>query len=210
MSFESQIAQILDERSLSGKAQVRLASFAALVSKWNPSINIVARSTIPDVWTRHILDSAQLIRVVSPATRVWADLGSGGGFPGIVIAILAADLHKDLRVTLVESDKRKCVFLSEAARLLNLDLDIVADRIETASPIGADIVSARALAPLPLLCSMASYHLKDGGTCVFPKGQNSEAEVVSARLAWRFDLESIQSITDERASLLVLKGLQHV
>ena len=210
MSFAAQISQTLGCGSISDVTQDRLERFAALVVKWNPAINIVARSTISELWKRHILDSVQVYCFTPESAKHWADLGSGGGFPGIIVAILAAEMRRPIRVTLVESDKRKCVFLTAAARLLELDLTVLAARIETLAPLHADVVSARALASLPQLCELASLHLSDKGVCIFPKGERAEAEVALARQAWHFDLESSQSITDDKASLLILKGLHRV
>lgn len=197
-------------RTLSDVGLARLRLFSDLVRKWNPSINIVARSTIEDLWSRHILDSAQLFACARQDHRLWLDIGSGGGFPGIVIAILAAELTPDMKVALVESDKRKCVFLSEALRQMGLSASIHATRIEALSPQEACVVSARALAPLTALCALAAPHLRSDGICAFLKGANSDAEIEEARGVWRFDLDRTVSVTDSRASVLFLRGLRHV
>jgi 16S rRNA (guanine527-N7)-methyltransferase len=206
--MSAELSQILDGAQISEAVMSQLEALVSLVTKWNPSINVVAKSTVNDIWSRHILDSAQLFRLAPESTKSWADLGSGGGFPGLVVAILAADLRKGLKVTLVESDKRKCVFLTEAARTLGLDLTVIAARIEDIPPLCADVVSARALAPLPALCSMAIRHLSPDGICIFPKGVKADVEIDLARNDWQFDLNSIKSATDGGASLLVMKGLQ--
>ena len=188
----------------------RLDQFAQLVAKWNPSINVVAKSTVSSLWERHILDSLQVFRCADSATRTWVDLGSGGGFPGIVVAILAADVLPDLRVSLVESDRRKAVFLSEVIRHLRLSASVHAVRIEDLPAQNADVVSARALAPLAALCGLALRHLRTGGTCAFLKGAQADAEIFEARKIWRFDLDRSESVTDSRSSILFLKGLAHV
>lgn len=211
MIDEGLLQQALGQgRALSDLSLSRLRQFAELVQKWNPSINIVARSTLGDLWHRHILDSVQLFRCAQPDHRLWLDIGSGGGFPGIVIAVLAADLHPELCVALVESDRRKSVFLSEAFRQLNLSATVHPLRIEALAPQNANVVSARALAPLSVLCGLAVRHLANDGVCAFLKGANSEAEVGHARKDWRFDLDRIDSVTDSRASVLFLRGLSHV
>jgi 16S rRNA (guanine527-N7)-methyltransferase len=211
MSEEGDLQRALVQgAALTSVSIARLHQFEALVRKWNPSINIVARSTLEDLWHRHIMDSVQLFSCVRPNYRLWLDIGSGGGFPGIVIAILAAGLAPQLRIALVESDKRKSVFLSEAVRQLELSATIYPLRIDELAPQGADVVSARALAPLTTLCGLSVRHLRDDGVCAFLKGANADTEIIEARKDWRFDLDRTASITDSRASALFLRGLRHV
>ena len=195
---------------ISDQAIDRLNQFVTLVLKWNPTINVIAKSTVTDIWNRHILDSIQVIRCARPEQRLWLDLGSGGGFPGVVVAILAAELFPDLRFTLVESDKRKSVFLTQAARQLALSFTVLSGRIEEIDPQYADVVSARALAPLQELCGLAKRHLSAQGVCAFLKGANADAEIDQAAKNWSFDLERSDSITDPRSSVLFLRGLEHV
>lgn len=185
-----------------------LGRFVDMALKWNASINIIGKSTTEQIWERHVLDSAQLFRCATPEHRLWLDIGSGGGFPGIVIAILARDRLPNLRVALVESDQRKCVFLSEVSRQLGLSVTVHRQRAETLEPQGADVVSARALAPLTALCAYAERHLKPTGVCAFLKGANTQAEIEEARLQWRFDVDQTPSITDSKASMLFLKELR--
>lgn len=198
------------ERIASPEAVDKLTKFVDLVSKWNTSINMVAQSTLGTIWNRHVLDSAQVLQCARTEDRIWMDMGSGGGFPGIVVAVLAEDLFPDLRVTLVESDKRKATFLKEASRQLSLRVDIKAQRVEDLLPMAADVVSARALAPLTRLCELASMHLSPSGRCAFLKGARAEQELAEARKTWRFDLESHKSATDDQALVLFMKGLQRV
>jgi 16S rRNA (guanine527-N7)-methyltransferase len=188
----------------------RLLRFESLVEKWNPSINIVAKSTIGDIWERHILDSIQLFQCATPNQTNWLDLGSGGGFPGIVVAILAAEMMPSMHVSLVESDRRKGVFLSEAIRQLGLSATVSSCRIEDLTRQNACVVSARALAPLKVLCGYAFRHVRPGGICAFLKGAAVDAEIVEAEKIWRFDLDRVASVTDSRSSILFLRGLRHV
>lgn len=188
----------------------RLVQFERLVEKWNPSINVVAKSTIGDIWHRHILDSIQLFQIARPDQRTWLDLGSGGGFPGIVVAILAAEAMPQMRVSLVESDRRKGVFLGECIRQLGLSAAVYPSRIEDLAAQNACVVSARALAPLQSLCAFGFRHVRPGGICAFMKGATVEAEIVEAEKAWRFDLDRVTSVTDSRSSILFLRGLRHV
>jgi 16S rRNA (guanine527-N7)-methyltransferase len=187
----------------------RLRAFEALVRKWQAAINLVAASTLSDIWGRHIADSAQLWPLGPHDARRWVDLGSGGGFPGIVVAALAADAPEGPAVTLIESDGRKATFLRQASREMGLAVTVLDARAEEAPPRGADVVSARALAPLPQLLPLVQRHLLPGGTALLPKGRDHAAEVEAAREAgWSFELEAIPSITDPEARILRLQDLR--
>lgn len=187
----------------------RLEAFEALARRWTERINLVAPSTVPDLWTRHIADSAQLWPLAPKGARTWADLGSGGGFPGLVIAILAAETGTP-HVTLIESDQRKCAFLRTAARELGLKATILDQRAEAAPPQGAAVVSARALAPLPALLPLVARHLAPGGTALLPKGRDFATELDAARAkGWTFQADALESRTDPAARILRLKELAH-
>ena len=188
----------------------RLTLFVALVEKWNSAINLVAKRSLADAWERHVLDSAQLMRLCPEKARTWVDFGSGAGFPGVVIAAIAKETKPELHVTLVESDKRKAAFLMQAARQMDLTLSVVAVRAEMLAPCVADVVSARALAPLAELCGLAARHLKPEGLAIFPKGAQADAEVEAAMKLWHFDRQSVQSRTDPSGCILTMKNIRHV
>ncbi len=195
---------VLAELTVSRETSARLDSFVELLTKWNAAINLVAKSTLCDAWSRHILDSAQILSFAPEDARRWADLGSGGGLPGLVIAILAAEKRPDLKVTLVESDQRKAAFLREAVRQLELNTTTCAERIENLPPLGAQVVSARALAPLKTLLGYARRHLAQGGVAIFPKGAGHEAELAESLERWRFSVQKHPSRTDPNAVLLCI------
>lgn len=201
---------IFDIVDVSRETVERLEHFAGLLEKWNRSINLVAPSTIHHIWTRHILDSAQLFPLAPDSTSSWVDLGTGGGFPGIVIALVAQELRPELVVSCVESDKRKAAFLQTAAAELDLRTRIFAARSESLPPFSADVVSARALAPLEKLISMANRHLNPDGVALFLKGAAYQREVDTALETWSFRLEAHASKTDAEAVVLRLGGFQHV
>lgn len=201
---------LLGDLALSPHAVEKLRAFQALVEKWTPKINLIARSTVPEIWQRHILDSARLCLLPLPAARKWVDLGSGGGFPGLVVAIILADRGATTQMVLVESDARKSTFLREAARQLGLAVTVHTERAEHLAPQGADIVSARALSALDALCGLAHRHLAPGGLCLFPKGERFEDEIAAARKSWRFDLEAIENPDHKGAALIVLRNLDRV
>lgn len=197
-------------RNVSRETLARLEAFAALVLQWTPKINLVSKASATDLWQRHVVDSVHVFDHAPIQKGLWADLGSGGGFPGVVIACLAAEERPELQVTLVESDQRKAEFLRHSARQLHLNLTVKTERIEQLAPLKADVISARALAPLDLLCAYAARHLAPGGIALFPKGAQAEAEIKAAEENWHFRLTRLQSETDESAVLLKVEQLAHV
>ncbi|MXU64711.1 16S rRNA (guanine(527)-N(7))-methyltransferase RsmG [Oceanomicrobium pacificus] len=193
----------LTSRNVSRETIDRLDTYAALLDKWSRKINLVAPSTLDALWTRHFEDSAQLFDLAPDRTGLnWVDLGSGGGFPGLIVAALAADAGRDWSFTLVESDTRKCVFLMTAAREMGLDVAVKTERIESVPPLQADILSARALASLDQLLDFAERHRKPEGICLFPKGAQHERELTEAGARWHSSVTTIPSTTDPRAVIL--------
>jgi 16S rRNA (guanine527-N7)-methyltransferase len=182
-----------------------LQAFEAEVRRWTSTVNLVSRSSLDQLWERHIDDSAQIFKARPDNAVRWLDLGSGGGFPGLVVAILASELQPGLKVTLVESDQRKATFLRQTAQKLGLSVEVLAKRIESLPPQMADVVSARALAPLTDLLDLALPHLKPDGIALFPKGARHAEEVSDARRSWNFDLDSVPSAADPDAALLIIR-----
>ncbi|MCA3448867.1 MAG: 16S rRNA (guanine(527)-N(7))-methyltransferase RsmG [Rhodobacter sp.] len=199
-----------DMQPYSDLAAERLCTFVALLTKWTAAINLVSPASLSDVWTRHVEDSAQLLGLVPPDRKLWVDMGAGAGFPGVVIALMTADTADAVEMVLIESDQRKAAFLSTVSRETGVPMVIHAERIEHVVPQQADIVSARALAPLSRLCAFADRHLAAGGTALFPKGGQYDAEVAAARKVWAFDLEIHGSTTDPAGVVLKLKDLRRV
>lgn len=184
-----------------------LHGFEALVRRWTPTINLVSKSTLQDLWSRHIVDSAQIFNLCPPTAVRWVDLGSGGGFPGIVIAILAKELLPELRVTLVESDLRKATFLRQCGVALQLPIQVKSERIEALECLSADVVSARALAPLSDLLAYAVPHLRPDGVAIFLKGARNEVEVEDARKFWVYDVDTQPSLSDSEAAILAIRNI---
>jgi 16S rRNA (guanine527-N7)-methyltransferase len=184
----------------------RLDIYADLLRKWQKTINLVANSTLPQLWTRHIADSLQVSAAV-PEARIWADLGSGGGFPGLVTAIRLAKTP-GAKVHLIESDQRKCAFLRDVSRETSSPVVVHNARIESViddlgDPI--DAVSARALAPLPALVDYAKNLLAKGAVGVFLKGQDHEAEVKALSAAGQYSIISALSVTAPVSRLLLVR-----
>jgi 16S rRNA (guanine527-N7)-methyltransferase len=195
---------------VSRETMARLGSHLALLERWNPRINLVSRSTLADAWSRHFADSAQLWRLRPPDARLWLDLGSGAGFPGLVIAALAAEASPGLHVRLVESDQRKAAFLREAARAAGLSVEVLDARIESLPPQGADVVSARALAPLAGLLPMLEKHRRPGGIGLFPKGGAVHKEIADASGHWRFDHKIYASLIEQKAAIVEIGAIDRV
>ncbi|KIC49792.1 16S rRNA (guanine(527)-N(7))-methyltransferase RsmG [Tateyamaria sp. ANG-S1] len=185
----------------------KLHAYSALIHKWNPRINLVARSTLQDLEDRHIWDSAQ---VYIDRDGGWVDFGSGGGLPGVVVAILADGFGDDLSVTLVESDQRKAAFLRTCARELEIPMKVIASRVESIAALNAYTISARALAPLDMLLGFADHHLAADGLCVFQKGEQWRREIADAERNWRFSYEVMHSKTKSEAVVLQIKDIQRV
>lgn len=197
------------ETGVSRETLDRLRRYAALLERWNRSVNLVAAASLTDLWRRHFLDSAQLMPLL-PAVpvnrdRTLVDLGSGAGFPGLVLAILGAG-----QTHLVESDRRKIAFLREAARETGTPVVLHADRIEALAPFAADAVTARALAPLPQLLAWAAPFLTragPGARGLFPKGRRVQEELTKLDETWKMRIESVPSRTEHGAKIIVTELL---
>nr|WP_325357435.1 16S rRNA (guanine(527)-N(7))-methyltransferase RsmG [Acidisoma sp.] len=181
----------------------KLAVYAELLTRWNRTIRLVSTQDVPAIWTRHVMDSLQLLPFLPPGLAGAIDLGSGGGLPGLVLA-LASDVHFDL----IEADARKAAFLKEAAQATGAPVTIHAQRIEAVSLPPSGFVTARALAPLPKLLSLAAPLLAPGGLCLFPKGQSFDAEIDDARHSWTMTIETMPSRTSPEGRLLLIRDLR--
>ncbi len=206
MSVENDALNQLD---VSRETIERLGVYVHLVEKWNPAINLVSKVSINDIWRRHVADSVQVFRAASRAES-WVDLGSGGGFPGLVVALVAVDEMPGLHVTLIESDQRKCAFLRTVLREIGANATVLSERVESAPAQDADILSARALADLPALLGYAQRHLRKDGIGLFPKGVTWKKELAEARKRWQFDTDPVTSITGAGAVVLRIRNIERV
>ncbi|WP_376702627.1 16S rRNA (guanine(527)-N(7))-methyltransferase RsmG [Mesorhizobium sp. ISC25] len=188
----------------------RLVEFEAVFQKWNRRINLAAQSTQDDVWGRHILDSAQLARI-KPEAKRWVDLGSGGGFPGLVLAFLLAE-REGAGIDLVESNRKKASFLQAVVGQFNLPAKVIARRIDDSYPLvpAPQIVTARALASLPALLDLAAPWLTKGSRGLFHKGRDYRAEVAESTQRWSFDLVEHASATDAQGVILEVSDLRQL
>ena len=193
--------------SVSRETQDRLNIYLELLRKWSPKINLVSAETLSTAAERHFADSLQIADLYRHEAGHWVDLGSGGGFPGAVVAIVKAEECPDIKVILVESDQRKATFLRTVSRETGVCFNVVAKRIENLEPLEADVLSARALAPLDVLLGYSEQHLKKGGTALFAKGETWRYEVEDASKSWRFSLKSHKSRTNPNAAILEIGDL---
>jgi 16S rRNA (guanine527-N7)-methyltransferase len=205
--------QLADDRraalrlvSVSRETEERLAIFVDLLDRWRRKTNLIADSTFPSVWTRHIADSAQLI-ALAPEARRWVDMGSGAGFPGLVIAIQLADVPGAI-VHCIESDGRKCAFLREAARATGATAQIHPVRVEAIAPesLGpVDAVTARAFAPLPLALKLARPWMERGAVAVFPRGESARDQIAALPEARVYAIEPLPSVVNPKAAILRIR-----
>ena len=201
---------LLPGLNVSRETFLRLKEYEKLLFKWNAKINLVSKSTLDNFWHRHVLDSAQFLSSVGEKAGKWVDLGSGGGLPGLVVAILSDEIEPVNKLFLVEADVRKAVFLKTVCRELGLKVEVYNNRIEELPPMSANIVSARALSPLKTLCLYAKNHLEKDGVAVFAKGENWKSELVEAQKKWIFSYEAVKSTLHEGSVVLVLRGIKSV
>jgi 16S rRNA (guanine527-N7)-methyltransferase len=204
-AWEADAAEVAARFAVSRETQQRLSAFAARLLIWNRKINLISRADEPLLWHRHIADALQLAPLIPPHTESLIDLGSGAGFPGLVLAIVTA-----IPATLIESDQRKAAFLREMARAVGAPVTVLACRIEQARCPPAGLITARALAPLPALLALAAPLLAPGGVCLFPKGQSAEQEIDQARRAWTLRIERHISQIDRSGVILRISEVAHV
>ena len=193
-------AQFQAQTGVDDTTLARLKTYAQLLKKWQGAINLVGPDTIDHMWGRHFLDSAQLAEHIGRGDVV-ADLGSGAGFPGMVLAIMGKKVH------LLESDERKSTFLSTVNRECAAGATVHTGRIEKAKPIGADVVVARALAPLEKLLDLALPHRISTGKCLFLKGKSWDEELTEAKKRWNMRINTWPSITDSNAAVIEINEI---
>ena len=202
-------ARALTQFPVSRETEERLDRFVEVLLLWQRRLNLIAPSTLREIWTRHIADSLQLLPL-APQARTWVDLGSGGGFPGVVLACALSGDTK-AAIHLVESNGKKAAFLREAVRVTGAPAAVHAIRVQNfgkncAEPV--EVVTARALAPLKTLCDQAFPLISRGAVGLFPKGQDVDAELTEAAKYWRVEASKVPSKTSPEGSIVVIRGLE--
>jgi len=195
---------------VSRETSERLKTYRDLLTRWNAKINLVAPSSLANLETRHFKDSWQLLDIAPPHFEDWVDLGSGGGFPGLIIAILCAEYRPKCSFKLIESDRRKCAFLRSVSRETGVSVEIIDERIEDIPPLHAEVISARALAPLSKLLEYSERHLAPEGTAIFLKGEQWQEELRGAQSRWKFKCDAFNSSTSTQARILRVKEVSRV
>lgn len=208
--------QVVDAESfftasgVSRETMERLRAYEALLLKWQKSINLVSSATLTHLWGRHIWDSAQLVALAPETATHWLDIGSGAGFPGLVVAVMLRD-RPGFRMDLIESDQRKGIFMREAARVMDVSVAVHSVRVEDWMPeegVLPDIISARALAPLGQILRWTSPFWGKSTIGLFPKGQTAKEELTQTQKDWIFEAEAIASQSDSSGTVLKLWGLK--
>lgn len=184
----------------------RLKLYVGLLQDWNSRHNLVSAASLEDVWRRHVLDSAQLVRLLPAGARTLVDLGSGAGFPGLILALLLED---ELSVTLIEATAKKARFLTEVATRTGVAVQILHGRIEETPPAIFDVITARACAPLDRLLGYAQRFAGPGSVCLFLKGQNVGVELTEALNSWRINVQRHPSISDPAGTILEVRLAPH-
>lgn len=197
---------VLKQLHLPKQVVENLDKYVELLEQEQSKLNLVGRSTLPIVWTRHILDSAQLFKNLLPTDKIVLDLGSGAGFPALVLAVMDVERRYDFH--LIESDGKKCAFLNKVIEACGLKAEVHNERIEQMEMFGADVITARALAPLDQLIKYAYPFLKTKTRCLFMKGAKVDEELEPAFKKYRFHAEKIQSITSEEGTILLLSEVK--
>ena len=193
--------------NVSRETAERIAIYEELLRKWSPKINLVSPSSLNEAARRHFDDSLQVAALAGEGVQKWVDLGSGGGFPGAVVAIQLAETQPDTQMILVESDQRKAAFLRTVSRETSVRFKVIAERIEAVESLSADVVSARALASLEKLLEYMSHHAAHKGRGIFLKGEGWRNEVREAEKTWRFTYEVHKSITNTDAAIIEVGDL---
>lgn len=202
--------QLISDFNVSRETCEALGRYQTLLDKWAGQINLVGASTLSHFWERHVLDCAQILLVANNETATLADFGSGAGLPGLILACILRDRTASAHATLIEVSGKRCGFLREAARALEVSVSIRQEKIEVCTPLGVDLVTARAFAPLRKLLGYAYPWAEKGAHLIFLKGEDVQRELEEASTNWSFQSRVTQSLTDSRGCLLEIVDLQPI
>lgn len=199
----------LDEKLIVSRETLSdLKSYQSLLVEWQDKFNLVSKSSLPDAWNRHFLDSAQLLKYIPEGAQNMIDFGSGAGFPGLVLAVMVKNRTPYLNITLVESIRKKTLFLNEVANRLNLQVRIVNDRIENLPKQCVDVITSRAMCSLDKLLSYAFPFCYKQTTCLFPKGVKWQEELNMAKKLFNFDYRAVDSLLSEEGKILIITNIK--
>ena len=199
---------ILELYNVSRETIDELKKYEALVVEWNAKFNLISKSSVQYIWKRHILDSLQLCQFLKNTDKVMFDFGSGAGFPAIVLSIVSKQLFPELKIYLIESISKKALFLNVVKDILNLNIEVINDRIENIKTENVDVISSRAMASLDKLMEYSKPFCSKNTRLIFPKGGKYQDEIDLSQKSWSFDLDIVQSETDESGKILYIKNLR--
>lgn len=197
----------MDTYNVSRETFDRLKTYEASLFEWQKKFNLVSNASLSDCWNRHFLDSAQLIKYIPQTARIMYDFGSGAGFPGMVLAIMLKEKTPYLKVRLIESIRKKTLYLKTVAELTHTDVEIVNDRIENIKVEKADVITSRAMASLKELLAYTYKFCKKETVCIFPKGKKYAEEISEARRQWNFNVEIFASEQSDEGKILIITNL---
>ncbi len=197
----------IEEYNVSHETFNQLKTYQSLLNEWQEKFNLVSRSSLEDAWNRHFLDSAQLINFIPEGAKTLVDFGSGAGFPAMVLAVMAKEKTPYLKVTMVESIKKKTVYLNEVSVKTNTCVNIINDRIENIAPQKFDVITSRAMTALSELLKYALPFCGTKTICIFPKGKNYAAELTEAHKHWRFNCRIEASKISAEGKILIITNI---
>ncbi|MDC3087032.1 16S rRNA (guanine(527)-N(7))-methyltransferase RsmG [Paracoccaceae bacterium] len=199
--------EVIENLNVSRETIKSFNQYETLLCKWNQKINLVSPNTLADLWVRHFLDSGQIINHVDASGKKWVDVGTGAGFPGLVVALLLRDRKIDCDIVLIEKNMKKVFFLNEVIRKLNLNVKIVNNNIDTIEPLNADILTARAFSELKKLIELTVRHRKQRGVSLFLKGENYRLELDKTLNYRFFDYDIFDSLSNSSGKIIRVKKI---
>lgn len=198
---------LIEKYNVSHETIQKLELYQQSLADWQNKFNLVSNSTIEDAWNRHFVDSMQLFALIPQEAKTLVDIGSGAGFPGMVLAIMANAATPYLKVTLVDSVHKKTLYLNHVKEITNTQVNILNRRIENIKQKTFDVITARAVIALKDLLGYAQPLFRKNSICIFPKGKNYLAEISEAKKEWYFNFEIVPSQTSEESVILLIKNL---
>ena len=198
---------LIEKYNVSRETIAKLKAYETSLSEWQAKFNLVSNNSLSEAWNRHFLDSVQLIEYIPNNAKTLLDFGSGAGFPGMVIAVVVAEKQPKLKITLVESIKKKTLYLNVVRELCGVNVDIINDRIENLKPQKADVITSRAMCNLSDLLKYAYRFTTKNTIMLFPKGKNYQTELEKAKERWRFDCKAEQNKVSDEGVILVITNL---
>lgn len=198
------------ENSVSRETLERLKAYEASLHEWQKKFNLVSNASLEDAWNRHFLDSMQLFNFIPKTARTLCDFGSGAGFPGMVLAIMAKEKTPYLKVSLIESIKKKTLYLNEVNKITEANAVIINDRIENIPPQSFDVITSRAMASLKDLLNYTKKFFGKNTVCIFPKGKSYAEEIAEAEKFWKFDCKIVPSEMSSEGVILIITNLSAI